>query len=266
MWLADLRETARPTSLAIYQSEVNKHIISTIGQLPVEELTPDSGIELARELEGRGLSPRTAGDVAKKLGQALRWGVEHGYDVPILKELPLERDRQALRVLSDWESARLEASLTGEDADLVNMILLAWRAGLSTGEVCALTCGEVDWTERTITVSRICQRVPGGLSYIGAQRRVVPLPEGLHRLRSAAESGFFIRPADGGAEPRLCQRWLKKHLKDHGLPEDIGFAVLRNTYIRDLMAGGEDFIRVSVLSGVKDLNELWRRYGAYYSR
>lgn len=75
----------------------------------------------------------------------------------------------------------------------------------------------------------------------------------------------MIRPPRGGApEPRLCQFCLKKHLNESGLPADITFAALRNTYIRGLMEVGTDFIQISRLSGCRDLNELWKKYGVFY--
>lgn len=40
---------------------------------------------------------------------------------------------------------------------------------------------------------------------------------------------------------RLCQGWLKKYAKSIVLSENIGFAVLRNSYIQDLMKSGMDF-------------------------
>lgn len=264
-WLVSLQPTVRPTSFSVYQSEVQNHILPTLGQLPLKELSASSGEALTAELTAKGLSLRTAKDVAGKLGQALRWGMDQGYEVPILKENKLERDPQSVRVLTREEETRLGASLTGGSDALINAILLTWKAGLSIGEACALSCEDVDGKKKTITVHRLCQRTSGGLSYSDEQPRTVPLPDELRRGKGVSKSGFFLQSARGaGTEPRLCQLWLKRHLKSASLPEDIGFSTLRNSYIRGLMESGEDFIRVSQLSGCRDLNDLWRKFGMFY--
>ena len=80
------------------------------------------------------------------------------------------------------------------------------------------------------------------------------------------ETGFLLHGARGGpAEPRLCQNWLSRYIQERGLPQDLTFAVLRNTCIRNLMERGTDFIQVSRLSGNRDLNDLWRKFGEFYS-
>lgn len=115
-----------------------------------------------------------------------------------------------------------------------------------------------------MNVHQICQRVTGGLTYLETEARTVPIPDSLD-IGEVDPIGFFIRPPrDGTPEPRLCQFWLKKHLKENALPEDITYAALRNTYIRNLMESGIEFIQVSRLSGCRDLNELWKKYGAFY--
>lgn len=82
-------------------------------------------------------------------------------------------------------------------------------------------------------------------------------------IEDGAQSGYIRPPRGGTPEPRLCQFWLKKHLKENALPEDVTYAALRNTYIRNLMEAGTDFIQVSYLSGCRDLNELWKKYGRF---
>lgn len=263
-WLAELQGSVRPTSYTIYQSEVQNHILPELGGIPLREVTASTGEGLSRTLVEKGLSPRMVNDVIGKLGQALRWGVDNGYDVPILRQTAMERTRQGLRFLTAEEQRRLEASLTIENHAFINAVLLALRGGLTIGEICALSWQDIDLERWTMNVHQICQRVTGGLTYLETEARTVPLPDGVE-VDKTDRTGFFLRPPRGGTpEPRLCQFWLKKHLKESALPEDLTFAALRNTYIRNLMEAGADFIQVSRLSGCRDLNELWKKYGAFY--
>lgn len=263
-WLMELQGSVRPTSYTIYQSEVQNHILPELGGISLDKLTASTGEGLSRTLVEKGLSPRMVNDVIGKLGQALRWGLDNGYDVPILKQATMDRGRRGLRFLTAEEQKRLEASLTVENRAFVDTILLALRGGLTIGEICALSWQDMDLEGRTMKIHQICQRVTGGLTYLETEARTVSIPEGLD-TEEGARSGFFIRPPRGGTpEPRLCQFWLKKHLKESALPEDLTYAALRNTYIRDLMEAGTDFIQISRLSGCKDLNELWKKYGTFY--
>ena len=243
---------------------MQNHILPELGGISLKELTESTGEGLSKTLMERGLSPRMVNDVIGKLGQALRWGLDNGYDVPILKQAAIERKRQGMRFLTVDEQKRMEASLTVENRAFIHTVLLALRSGLTIGEICALTWQDVDLTQRAINVHQICQRVTGGLTYLETEARSVPMPDGLD-TEEDARNGFFIRPPRGGTpEPRLCQFWLKKHLKENALSEDITYAALRNTYICNLMESGTEFIRVSHLSGCRDLNELWKKYGAFY--
>ena len=152
-------------------------------------------------------------DVIGKLGQALRWGLDNGYDVPILKQATMDRKRRGLRFLAAEEQRRLEASLTIENHAFVNAVLLALRGGLTIGEICALSWQDIDLERRTMSIHQICQRVTGGLTYLETEARTVPIPDNLE-IDGANQAGFFLRPPRGGTpEPRLCQFWLKKYLK-----------------------------------------------------
>lgn len=263
-WLIELQGSVRPTSFTIYQSEVQNHILPELGGISLKELTASTGEGLSRALTEKGLSPRMVNDVIGKLGQALRWGLDNGYDVPILKHAAMERKPKGLRFLTVEEQKRLEASLTVENHAFIHAVLLALRSGLTIGEICALSWQNVDLKQRTMNVHQICQRVTGGLTYLETEARTVPIPDKLE-TDGANQAGFFLHPPRGGTpEPRLCQFWLKKHLKENALPEDLTYAALRNTYIRNLMEIGTDFIEVSRLSGCRDLNELWKKYGAFY--
>lgn len=264
-WLSDLQSTIRPTSFVVYQGEAQNHLMPFLGEKLISDLTVSVGEELREYLINKGLSERTVNDVAGKLGQALRWGVDRGYQVPILKQTAIKQESQEMRFLTKEEQIKLESSLYKASSDFFNMIILALHAGLTIGELCALSWEDIDLERRTLKVHQICQRASNGLIYSEIEPRRIPMPRSLRAENGQSQTGFFVKHTRGeGCEPRLCQFWLKKHLKENRLPEDITFVTLRNTYIRRLLESGTDFIQVSYLSGCKDLNLLWRKFGEFY--
>lgn len=263
-WLEDLQNKIRPTSFTVYQSQVQNHILPELGNLKLDEITPHVGEGLMSCLMNKGLSAQTSKDIAGKLSQALRWGVDQGYNVPILKQVPNRWTETCARTLTDKEEKILDQYLTHMPDSLKKAVVLAWKAGLTIGEVCALTWADLDMEQKRIKVSRLCQRVHGGLAYLDEDARYVPIPVELD-VEAYRYGGHVVRSSRGeDTEPRLCQIWLKKFLSEENLSQDITYAVLRNTYIRTLMEKGIDFIEVSRLSGCRDLNDLWKKYGDFY--
>ncbi len=266
-WLNVMKQqSVRLTSLGMYQSQVNNYIKPLLGEYLIKELPASAGKDLVRQLEKEGLSPKTARDIAGKFYQALRWGVEQGYDIPQLQKPGKSKDDTSrLRILSAEEQVLVERSLGWANKALQNAIILAMKAGLSVGELCALSCQDINSEREIMRIHRICQRTSNGLSYLECEARVVPLPKGLSINREDEKFEFFLlSPRHSPLEPRLCQLWLKQYLNERGLPKDITFTALRNTYIKDLMESGMDFIEISRRSGNKNLNELWQRFGRFY--
>ena len=263
LWLKDLRLKVRPTSYEVYCCEVNNHIIPELGMMEIKELTPFTGEKLRNSLIYKGLSAQTAKDIEGKLSQALRWGVDNGYCVPILKRTSNSRNGRQIRTLTLQEQEVIRLNLPEASIHLCNSILLAWKAGLSIGEICALSWEDIDRKKGIIKVHRLCQRVRGGLTYLEEKSRCVPLPKELHI--DSSDRGLFIRSIRGDkTEPRLCQIWFKHFISKLEIKDDITYAVLRNTYVKNLMENGTDFIDISRLAGYSDLNDLWKKFGVFY--
>lgn len=261
IWLEDVRGKVQATSFVSYQNQVQIYILPLLGNVMLKDVSSETAEYLRNELQKRELSPYLVKDVSSRFSQALRWGAAQGYDLPVLKNSAVKREK-VVRTLTAGEQKELELSLLGEKDAFVNVVLLTWKAGLTTGEACGLKWSDIDKVKKALTVRRICQRMPAGVEYSTTEERTVALPEG---LRGAEDLGWVIRSAwEAGAEPRLCQIWLRDHIKKTGLPKDITYAALRNTYIRDLVESGTDFIKISRLTGNRDLNDLWRKFGEYY--
>ncbi len=267
-WLDFMEQrSVRPTSLGMYKSQISNYIEPLLGEIPAKKLAASVGKKFAVQLEKEeGLSPKTARDVVAKLYQAMRWGAEQGYDIPQLQK-PIKRKNNTgpSRTLSVEEQRLVEKGLMQTSEALRNAILLALKAGLTVGELCALTYEDIDHEQGMIRIHRICQRTSGGLDYLECEARTVPFPQDLSYGGKGPHIGFYLlSPRRSPLEPRLCQFWLKRYLEEWELPEDITFSALRNTYIKNLMESGVDFIEVSRRSGNKNLNDLWQKFGQFY--
>lgn len=141
-WLDFMEQrSVRPTSLGMYKSQISNYIEPFLGKIPARELPASAGKMFVDKLEKEeGLSPKTARDIVGKLYQAMRWGAEQGYDIPQLQKPEKNKESTGyLRFLSVGEQKLVEKGLMQTSEALRNAILLALKAGLTVGELCALT-------------------------------------------------------------------------------------------------------------------------------
>jgi integrase len=154
-WLNDsVRGSVRASTHASYEGQVRRYIMPAIGRIKLAKLTPSHVQHLYREMQDRGLSPRTVqythAVLHRALKQAKRWGmvdrnVAEDVDRPQLKRdeiQPLDRE-QTRRLLEAAEGDRLHA-----------LYVVAVTAGLRPSEMLALRWSDVDLKAGTLGINR----------------------------------------------------------------------------------------------------------------
>lgn len=262
-WLeTQVQYGVRPSTYACYQTIFRKHLLPTLGHLQLTQIVYEDIRHLADTMIQNALSPSTRQSIMRFVRSSLKAAVDAG----LIERNPCagmrpERCKREQRVLTRQEQRKIEqAALGAEDYST----LLGLYLGLRVGEVSGLRWEDIDWQERTLTVSRTVQRSVGvgfavktqviiGSPKSLAAQRTLPIPEFLFALlqaqyRKADASGYIFGATHRGIEPRTLQRQFARLLSRTGL-QRVHFHTLRHTFATRLLELGIDLKTVSLLLG-----------------
>ncbi len=246
-WLHLHQRNVKPSTYAKYRGMMEKHIKPWLGEYTLEDFTPAVLEEFSRNLQEKGLSPKSIKDVLVLLHSVFQFLEKQS---PNGREIQLNYPKipkNQTRVLSRTEQERLIQYLSQNTDEYSFGILLALFTGMRIGEICALRWEDVSLCDRTVTVRSTMQRLQTfdksnhektevviSDPKSDASARVIPLTESCaKRLASRyCEKGHaFVLTGEVGryVEPRTLQYKLKKYTKKCGL-EGVHFHTLRHTF------------------------------------
>lgn len=188
-WLDSAPPNLRPRTLAGYRSIVDRHLLPTLGGIPLERLNGTHVQQVLNRL-ARGepgaepplapAAPNTVRNVKNVLHRALRQAVrgrQLGHNPASDVDLPQAR-RYEVAALSVEGAAAVMDAMRGDR--LEPLVVLALATGLRQGELLALRWSDVDFADRHLTVRHTLQR-HAGRTFLAppktrSGRRTVPLP------------------------------------------------------------------------------------------
>jgi len=161
-WLEDTaRRSIRPSTYAIYEVSLRKHIIPEIGHLKLARLTADDLDGLYSRLLSGGLSPKTVRMIHAVLHRALSHAQRRGAIAvnPASVAVPPSAPRREFRTLAPEEAALLlKAALSDK---LYGVYVLALTCGLRQGEILGLRWADVDLNGAVLHVRQQVYRMAG---------------------------------------------------------------------------------------------------------
>lgn len=263
-WLEDsVRGTLRPATYISYNGAI-KHILPTLGSVPLAKLTPQHLQRLYREKQEEGLT-RTVNLIHavmhKSLSQAVKWGLVPR-NVAALVDTPRPGTKEFQALTPEQAASLLQAA---QEDRLYALYVLAIACGLRQGELLGLKWEDLDEALGTLTVRRQLQwlKVKAGEPYqpvfsapkSAKGRRTLHLPDlarfalRRHRRQQAEErlalgeawqdQGLVFTSTLGTPydASRLRQRSFHPLLEQAGLPH-IRFHDLRHTCATLLLGQG----------------------------
>lgn len=153
-WLAEVAEpTVRPSTYILYRQLLSRHVIPTVGHLPLAKLSPQDLTSLYGTLS-RSLAPRSVGHVHRVLHRALRDALRWGLVARNVCDAvsPPKVPRQEMHVLDPEQARALIAAVDGDPLEA--LYVLAVTAGLRQGELLALKWRDLDADAGQLTVCR----------------------------------------------------------------------------------------------------------------
>lgn len=156
-WVRHLDRLDRsPTTMREYRRIIERTINPAIGDYQLRRLTAKVLDDLYEGLSGRGLAPASVRQVHSviraALGQAVKW--DYLPSNPAEKATPPPMRQRAMKAPTTEQVRAILAEARRDDPELAVLIALAVTTGARRGELCGLRWGDVDWTTRTLTISR----------------------------------------------------------------------------------------------------------------
>lgn len=270
-WLTTMKATdgTRPQTVYWYRWVVTNHLVSRIGTIKLDKLSPmDVRLMLADMVKsgvGAVTVKQTHGLLRNALNDARRLELV-GRNVAVLVKPPAAPKRRA-RFLTEAEARRLLAVASGRR--LYPLLVVAVTTGLRRGELLGLRWSDVDLDRRMLRVTQAVTLVGGTVVFDRPKSetsiRAVPFPPTTagvlreHRVVQDAERERLGRawtdldlvfPSTIGTPmvPRNLTRWFDELRVDAGLPW-LRLHDLRHACATFLLAQGVDLTTIKDLLG-----------------
>ena len=237
------KHQSRPTTYAAHNYVFKNHILPSLGDIPLSELTSEMVGEFLEERRrfgnhrpgSSGLGKETMRHIHRLLQQCLDQAIRDG----LLTENPAKafHYRKSMTVKANiMTPLEMEDYLdAAERLGYLPMFMLALTAGLRQGELIALKWSDLDIESRTLTIAENRAVVRRELVEYGDQTRTIALtPEVIDLLimehaKHPNSPLMFMHPATQRTySPQMVRRMHNEIIKEAGL-DHIRFTDLRHT-------------------------------------
>ena len=237
------KHQSRPTTYAAHNYVFKNHILPSLGDIPLSELTSEMVGEFLEERRrfgnhrpgNSGLGEETMRHIHRLLQQCLDQAIRDG----LLTENPAKafHYRKSMTVKANiMTPLEMEDYLdAAERLGYLPMFMLALTAGLRQGELIALKWSDLDIESRTLTIAENRAVVRRELVEYGDQTRTIALtPEVIDLLimehaKHPNSPLMFMHPATQRTySPQMVRRMHNEIIKEAGL-DHIRFTDLRHT-------------------------------------
>jgi integrase len=219
-WVEHNRNQKKPATTRNYSERIRNQINPRIGYLKATALSPRAIEDLISQLISSGYAPGTIYATYRTLSAAYSDGVRLG----LLSQNPTTRVKlpkltsTPIKQIPSQDAAKIY-SCAMQTPSTHARVELGMVCGLRPGEVLGLLWGDIDWAERTLTISRQVQRIAGeGLVFQsvkqGKQRTIVLTDEQISILKCHKDLQDVYRPTFSVDEGLIFPNSLGSKLDD----------------------------------------------------
>jgi len=251
-WLNNyIKLQVRENTFLKHVTNVNKHILPTLGEIPLQKLSIIHIQQLIKQKLEAGLSPSTVKIIRNTINAIMRYAVEVGIIVknPVSSISVKNAPRKEIDTLSAEQIKYLLSEATGHK--LYPALLILVTTGLRRSELCGLKWEDINWEQKAICIQRSIVKLGGYDIRIhdtktGTSRRLIPLHETVVEVLKQYQQEqypkrefIFSRPDGQPLYPEVIYDFLKSLGKRLGMPY-INVHMLRHTCATLLLQVGEN--------------------------
>jgi integrase len=255
----------KPSTLRSYQSNLDGHIAPFFGAMALSEVRLARVEEFIKALLGKGLSPKTIGNVIVILKEMLKHAVQWGH----LDANPVqyvERPRGEDKEMDVFTPDEIRRLLDAQEEPLRTLLLTAVLTGMRQGELFGLQWEDIDFARHQVHVRRSLWHGTLGTPKSRRSRRAIDMPptleQALQQLSTSRRSEFVFcsergTPLDADnfrhrEFPAALQRAQLRRIRFHDL---------RHTYTSLLIAHGAHPKYIQAQLGHASIQTTLDRYG-----
>ena len=260
----------KKTTLSGYRNVIYNHIIPTLGEFPLEDLTPEIFQKFITEKKangrlqyenklGKGLSDR----MIRLIFIVSKMSLNKAIEVGLLYKNPLEelkappKSTKEMQVLSQEELYRF--LLQAKYDDYFEIILLALTTGMRRGEILGLKWEDINFETGELHICRQVTCADGkvmvSIPKTKTSERTIILPESvlgvLSNYKTTINSEWlFPSPLNNDLprEPTSVYKKTQRILERAGCKK-VRFHDLRHTFATNALASGVDIKTLSLMIG-----------------
>lgn len=265
-----------------YSEIVSQHIIGSLGDYEMDELTPlilqrftTKLLQSGNLKTGKGLSANSVNGVITVIQNSLKIAYAIGqiseYVVDNIKR-PKAREKQVTCFTPTEQKQIEQAILKGKKPKMFGVVLCLYT-GLRIGELLALEWRDIDFQKGIITISKSChdgKDENGKFARLTdtpkteTSEREIPFPKQLmpylRNIKKESNSDYVVAShSDNLISIRAYQRSFELFLKKLGIPHK-GFHSLRHTFATRALECGMDVKTLSEILGHKNPTVTLKRY------
>lgn len=260
-----------------YMQWIKAHVIPTIGDIPLAELTTDDIQQVYRNMLDKGLATASVQKVRNIINGSLKKALETG----MLKsnpnqatETPKVKNKKACPLMDD-EFDRFIDAIYAEEPRWTAVFLTLIGTGIRIGELLALEWRDIDFDERTIDINKGMSRIGSRFEILDPKtykaNRNIPMPQSvadalweLRNLRKTIKIDksdiVFVTKNNTHTGYTTVRKKFNQLREKVGIPHAT-IHDLRHTFATRLLEQGESLKVVQELLGHADI----RTTGNIYS-
>lgn len=271
LWMDNNRARLKGGTINKYQSLIETHIMSELGEIKITELSStkvntflESKMSKGRINGSGGLSPSYVRSIMLVVNAAIKYAVSEQLCVPL--KTPICKPsvgKPELSVLTVEDQKKLETALLNHFDPTCVGIYLSLHTGLRIGEICGLAWDDIDLSTRVIhvrhTVARVRSDHPAASTMLiidtpktKASKRDIPISSALLpvllKLKDLSGKGFLLTGTGEFIKPRTFEYRYHKILNDCGIAA-VNYHTLRHTFATRCVEAGVDVKSLSEMLG-----------------
>jgi len=269
MWLSTVAAvTLKPSGYKSYSAICTNHLLPSYGDMPIETITAaDVQAYVADKVES-GLSPRTVSNTVQVLRRLMAYAADTGLiESNPLTAVAMPRQEPSASRLRYLTPDQLRQAIDAAPKAWAVLLATACMVGLRRGEQLSLLASDLNFENRTISVSKTIRNGVVSSPKTPWSIGVVPMPESLVPLLQERISklpdpnGLVFCRSDGSPLPdSLPNRILKKALDTAGLPQVSWHEFGRHSWVVAHLQAGTDIPTLQRLGRWKTADVLLSTY------